>query len=185
MSATECLRRDHKLIVNRLRNIAYEYSKYIYASNHIPVNEVKHILIVIESFISMYHHYKEECSYFPRVNGTELEKEADALKIEHEFGRRIARMLNSNLENWLSTRGSSEPIARMLKAYADYLTVHMEREERFFDAYDTKVPESEQSKVREEFNNIRVERMPEHVMDSMVEMLNMLENNLTKYLQNK
>jgi hypothetical protein len=73
----------------------------------------------------------------------------------------------------------------MLKAYADYLTVHMEREERFFDAYDTKVPESEQSKVREEFNNIRVERMPEHVMDSMVEMLNMLENNLTKYLQNK
>lgn len=183
MSATKDLRSDHINVVDRLRKITYGYAEYIYEGNEPPVDDIKGILAVIEGFISMYHHYKEECSYFPRVNATELEQEANALKIEHELGRRIAVMLNSNLERWLSSKNNAEPIARMLKAYADYLTVHMEREERFFDAYDARVSEDEQKKIKEEFYRIKEERMP--AIDKIIEMVNMLEERLEELRENR
>jgi len=180
MSATDDLRRDHKNVVRRLRDVAYAYSSYIYSSGRVPVDDVKSIINIIEYFITMYHHHKEECCYFPRVYGTRLGQEADALKVEHELGRRIASMLNSRLDEWISNRSNIEPVARMLKAYADYLSVHMDREERFFNEYDTMVSYDEQSHISEEFNSITNERMPEHTLKNILKMLDRLEDDIRR-----
>ncbi|GBC74205.1 hypothetical protein HRbin05_00239 [archaeon HR05] len=177
MSATSNLKEDH-LIVRRIRNIAKEYAEIIYSSNSVPVDDVKRVLILIEVFIDAYHHCKEECSYFPAVNGTMLEDEAKALAIEHELGRRIARMLNSNLDLWLRDDSNSEPVARMLKAYAEYLDVHIDREERFFSSYDAVVHEQEQ--VIDAFNAIRKERMDDARLNSILSMLDKLEGSLAR-----
>ncbi|MEM3124266.1 MAG: hypothetical protein QXM95_00450, partial [Candidatus Nitrosocaldus sp.] len=120
-------------------------------------------------------HCKEECSYVPAVDGTMLEDEARALMVEHELGRRIARMLNSNLDLWLIDARSSEPVARMLKAYAEYLDLHMEREERFFSSYDAFVDEQGQKQVMDSFNSIKKERMDDYRLKYVLSMLDELE----------
>lgn len=179
MSATSNLKEDH-LIVRRIRNIAKGYVGIIYSSNSVPVDDIKKVLVLIETFIDAYHHCKEECSYFPVVNGTMLEEEAKALAIEHELGRRIARMLNSNLDLWLRDGSNSEPVARMLKAYVEYLDVHMDREERFFLSYDASVNEHEQEQVMDAFDAIRKERMDDARLNSMLLMLDELEGSLAR-----
>ncbi len=176
MSATDDLRRDHKNVVRRLRDIAYAYSSYIYSSTRVPVDDVKNIISIIEYFITVYHHHKEEYCYFPRVYGTRLEQEAHALKVEHELGRRIASMLNSRLDEWISNRSNSEPVARILKAYADYLSVHMDREENFFNEYDIMVSHDEQNHISEEFSSITNEKMSEHIFKDILNMLDRLED---------
>lgn len=175
MSATHSLREDH-IIVRRISNVARRYSDMIYSREYVPVEDVKKVLILIELFIDAYHHCKEECSYFPAVKGTMLEDEARALMVEHELGRRVARMLNANLDGWLE-RGY-EPVARMLKAYADYLDLHMEREERFFSSYDAIVAGEEQSKIMDGFYAIRRERMDDGRLRRILLMLDELEHKL-------
>ncbi len=177
MSATSSLKEDH-VIVRRISSIARRYAEIIYSSNSVPVDDVKKVLILIEMFIDAYHHCKEECSYFPAVDGSMLEDEARALMVEHELGRRIARMLNSNLDLWLRDARSSEPVARMLKAYAEYLDLHMEREERFFSSYDAFVDEHEQDRVMDAFNAIRRERMGDARLRTILSMLDELEGSL-------
>ncbi|MEM0441528.1 MAG: hemerythrin domain-containing protein, partial [Candidatus Nitrosocaldus sp.] len=174
MSATSNLKEDH-VIVRRISSIARRYAEIIYSSNSVPVDDVKKVLILIEMFIDAYHHCKEECSYFPAVDGTMLEDEARALMVEHELGRRIARMLNSNLDLWLIDARSSEPVARMLKAYAEYLDLHMEREERFFSSYDAFVDEQGQKQVMDSFNSIKKERMDDYRLKYVLSMLDELE----------
>ncbi|MFN4336563.1 MAG: hemerythrin domain-containing protein [Candidatus Nitrosocaldus sp.] len=181
MSATSNLKEDHA-IVRRIRNIARGYAEVIYSSNSIPVDDVKKVLILIEVFIDAYHHCKEECSYFPAVNGTMLEDEAKALIVEHELGRRIAKMLNSNLDLWLRDGRNSEPVARMLKAYAEYLDLHMEREERFFSSYDELVHKKKQEQVSDAFNAIRRERMDDVRLKGILTMLDELEGSLSKII---
>ncbi len=181
MSATSDLKGDHS-IVRRISKIARGYAEVIYSSNSVPADDVKKVLILIEMFIDAYHHCKEECSYFPLVNGTVLEDEAKALMVEHELGRRIAKMLRSNLDLWLRDRRNSEPIARMLKAYAEYLDLHMEREERFFSSYDESVDEERQKQVIGAFNTIRRERMDGVRLNSILTMLDELEGSLAKMM---
>jgi hemerythrin-like domain-containing protein len=54
-------------------------------------------------------------------------------KIEHEFGRRVARMMQRHLDEWKSGVDGREPVARFLKTYAIYVTDHTGKEDRFFD----------------------------------------------------
>ncbi|MEM3001957.1 MAG: hypothetical protein QXP41_07170, partial [Candidatus Nitrosocaldus sp.] len=84
----------------------------------------------------------------------------------------------SNLDLWLRDARSSEPVARMLKAYAEYLDLHMEREERFFSSYDTLVDEHEQDRVMDAFNAIRRERMGDARLRTILSMLDELEGSL-------
>ncbi|MCS6768439.1 MAG: hemerythrin domain-containing protein [Candidatus Nitrosocaldus sp.] len=179
MSATSNLREDHRM-VRRIHRMVRRYSEIIYGSGYVPVEDVKKILILVEMFIDAYHHFKEECSYFPAVKGSMLEDEARALMVEHELGRRIARMLNMNLDAWLREQGS-EPVARMLKAYAEYLYVHMDREERFFASYDAMVQEQEQSKIMDAFDTIRRERMGDDRLRLILSMLDELEQRAGGY----
>jgi hemerythrin-like domain-containing protein len=142
--ATDNLREEHK-IARRLRDIAKNCSNKIYAGYDIPFDDIRSIIIVIEEFIDRCHHGKEECAYFPATGGasTEMDEEARALVIEHELGRRIARFLDQSLATWRKDINAREPVARFLKAYVDFLDVHMEREERFFELVDKNVKVTE------------------------------------------
>ena len=53
--------------------------------------------------------------------------------IEHELGRRIARMLRGHLNSWKKGIDSREPVARFLKSYAVFISNHTGKEDKFFD----------------------------------------------------
>ncbi|GIU71316.1 MAG: hemerythrin [Candidatus Nitrosocaldaceae archaeon] len=131
---TSNLRKDH-LTIKRLRNIAKQCSDLLYEGKYIPYDDIKELVITIEEFIDKCHHSKEECSFFPTLKYKELQGEIDALLIEHEFGRRVAKMVSKALDEWLKSK-DIEPVARLLNAYVTFLDLHMEREEKFFDLID-------------------------------------------------
>lgn len=176
-SATDNLREEHR-IAKRLRRIAKSCSDAIYAGNDIPLDDIKSIIIVIEEFIDRCHHTKEECAYFPATHGVnaDMDREANALVIEHELGRRIARFLDRSLSKWRENGNEKEPVARFLKAYVDFLDVHTAREEKFFDWVDAnvKVSEEDQHNVMEKFEEIEEEKIGHgrhHELEGMVEEL--------------
>jgi hemerythrin-like domain-containing protein len=90
--------------------------------------------------------------------------------IEHELGRRIAKMLHQSLISWDGDIDSRERVARFLNAYSVFINIHTERENMFFDVIEKKVSLSheEHSLLLKHFEicrtdvggKIRVEQMP-------------------------
>lgn len=144
MRSTQELKKDH-VILRRVRDIALKSSNLLYKNYPIPIEDVEIICLVIEEFIDNFHHGKEEVAYFP---GTKDKNDnADAVRkflIEHEFGRRIAKMLRNSTINWRKSKNTSdadlepiknpvEPVARFLRTYAIFIDDHTGKEDKFFD----------------------------------------------------
>jgi hemerythrin-like domain-containing protein len=128
------LKQDH-VTVRRIRDIAQKCSDRLYAGVDVPLEDIAIISVVIEEFVDAFHHGKEEKAYFPASvsKGAGYAEEVRKFLIEHEFGRRVARMMVRSLQEWKSGVDGREPVARFLRTYAVFVTDHTTKEERFFD----------------------------------------------------
>lgn len=138
LNATHDLKQDH-LIIRRVRNIAERCSDKLYDNEDIPLEDIEIISVVIEEFVDRFHHGKEEKAYFPQTrdkNG--FNEDIRKFLIEHELGRRIARMLLREIKAWRRGTDSREPVARFLKSYAVFITDHTGKEDKFFDLIEDK-----------------------------------------------
>jgi hemerythrin-like domain-containing protein len=128
------------MTARRIRNIALICSDKLYANENIPLEDIEIISVVIEEFVDRFHHGKEEQAYFPHTKyksgfGEDIRK----FLIEHELGRRIARMLLKGLQEWRSSSNlGREPVARFLKSYAVFIADHTGKEDIFFDLIEEK-----------------------------------------------
>ena len=158
MSSTTNLLQEH-LIVRKLGNIAKKCSDRMYTNKDIPIEDIQIISVVIEEFVDAFHHGKEEKAYFPvtkHKNG--YSEDIRKFLIEHELGRRIAKMLRRELDllidhdkyekakelKWNNNK-SKEPVARFLKSYAVFVFDHTGKEDVFF-----KMIQEKQSLSKEE-----------------------------------
>lgn len=134
MDATTNLKIDH-ITIRRVRDIAQKCSNLLYANMDIPLEDIEIISVVIEEFVDRFHHGKEESAYFPGTREKDAFSE-DIRKfiIEHELGRRIAKMLRDHISEWRNGIDAREPVARFLKSYSVFITDHTGKEDRFFDA---------------------------------------------------
>jgi hemerythrin-like domain-containing protein len=64
--------------------------------------------------------------------------------IEHELGRRIAKMLAQSLLAWDRGIDSREPVARFLNAYSVIISTHTGKENIFFDLIEERGSLSEE-----------------------------------------
>jgi hemerythrin-like domain-containing protein len=133
MDATSDLKIDH-VTIRRVRDIAKKCSDLLYSNKEVPFEDLEIISVVIEEFVDRYHHGKEENAYFPQTsekNG--FSEDIRKFLIEHELGRRIAKMLRDNIIHWKNGIDAREPVARFLKSYAVFITDHTGKEDKFFD----------------------------------------------------
>ncbi len=87
--------------MRRLKNIIERCSDKLYANEDIPMEHIEIISVVIEEFVDMFHHGKEEQAYFPETKDKDgFEEDIRKFLIEHELGRRIAIMLRRELNIW-------------------------------------------------------------------------------------
>ena len=99
MNATKDLKQDH-LTLRRVRDIAQRSSEKLYAKEDIPFEDLEIISVVIEELVDRFHHGKEEQAYFPETEDKDgFSEDIRKFLIEHELGRRIARMFLSNLKS--------------------------------------------------------------------------------------
>jgi len=143
LKSTQNLKNDH-VILRRIKVIALRCSELLYDNKSVPIEDIEIISVLIEEFVDLFHHGKEEKAYFPETK--EKEKLAEDIRkflIEHEFGRRIAIMLKAALYNWRKSESKAsldddyekritEPVARFLKTYAIFIEDHTGKEDRFF-----------------------------------------------------
>ena len=155
MSATDTLRQDHKQI-RRLEKIISQCYKKLYAGQNIPLSDIEQITIIISEFLDAIHYSREEDAYFPCVASYDsLKKEIRAFMIEHEFGRRIAKSIMTNLQRWKDGQDAREPVARFLRTYSIYLNDHITKEENFFDTAQKEILSAEEEKMMyEEFRAV-------------------------------
>ena len=156
MGSTENLLREH-LIVRKLGSIAKRCSEVLYTNKNIPIEDIQIISVVIEEFVDAFHHGKEEKAYFPITKyKNNFSEDIRKFLIEHELGRRIAKMLRRELDlvidhdrydkyeglKW--NNKSKEPVARFLKSYAVFVFDHTGKEDLFFKLIQEKHSLSEE-----------------------------------------
>ena len=138
MSATSNLKNDH-ITVRRLGAIVQNCSDKLYGNQNIPIEDIELISVIIEEFVDKFHHGKEEKAYFPRMTHKDnYSEDIRKFLIEHELGRRIAKMLIQSLIAWDSGIDSREPVARFLNAYSVFISTHTGKEDLFFDIIEEK-----------------------------------------------
>jgi hemerythrin-like domain-containing protein len=96
-NGTQDLRQGH-LTLKRIRDIDQRCSEKLYANESIPLEDLEIISVIIEEFVDRFHHGKEEQAYFPETKDkNSFSEDIRKFLIEHELGRRIARMFLHNL----------------------------------------------------------------------------------------
>jgi len=144
LNATKNLKQDH-ILVNRLGKIAKRCSDLLNCNVVIPIEDIKIISMLIQEFVDKFHHGKEEKAYFPRMNDkNNYSEDIRKFLIEHELGRRIAKMLAQSLLAWDSGIDSREPVARFLNAYSVFISIHTGKENLFFDIIEERGSLSEE-----------------------------------------
>jgi hemerythrin-like domain-containing protein len=160
MSSTKNLLQEH-LTVRRLASIAKRCSDGLYTNQDIPIEHIQIISVVMEEFVDAFHHGKEEKAYFPVTKDkNSFSEDIRKFLIEHELGRRIAKMLRRELDflidhgRYEKTGGlkwnnrSKEPVARFLKSYAVFVFDHTSKEDVFFKKIQEKHSLSEEEDIQ-------------------------------------
>jgi hemerythrin-like domain-containing protein len=161
MSSTQNLLEEH-LIVRKLASIANKCSDGLYLNLNIPIEDIQIISVVIEEFVDAFHHGKEENAYFPVTKyKNSFSEDIRKFLIEHELGRRIAKMLRRELDSLIdhdrydkyeglkwNINKSKEPVARFLKSYAVFVFDHTGKEDLFFKKIQEKHSLTEEEDIQ-------------------------------------
>jgi hemerythrin-like domain-containing protein len=142
MNSTQNLLDEHS-IVRRLGNIVKKCSDGLYSNQNIPIEDYFFCHRKVCRCISS---WKGKKRYFPVTKDkNSFSENIQKFLIEHEFGKRIAKMLRRELEllidydkydqskglKW-NTNKSKEPVARFLKSYSVFVFDHTGKEDVFF-----------------------------------------------------
>jgi len=191
MNSTQNLLDEH-FIVRRLGNIAKKCSDGLYSNQNIPIEDIQIISVVIEEFVDAFHHGKEEKAYFPVTkHKNSFSEDIQKFLIEHELGRRIAKMLRHELEllidhdkydqseglKW-NTNKSKEPVARFLKSYSVFVFDHTGKEDVFFKIIQEKhsISDEEDIQLVKHYEICRTQTGEQARIEEMIRLIGYLED---------
>ena len=191
MNSTQNLLDEH-FIVRRLGNIAKKCSDGLYSNQNIPIEDIQIISVVIEEFVDTFHHGKEEKAYFPVTkHKNSFSEDIRKFLIEHELGRRIAKMLRRELEllidhdkydqseglKW-KTNKSKEPVARFLKSYSVFVFDHTGKEDIFFKMIQEKhsISDEEDIQLVKHYEICRTQTGGQARIEEMIRLIEYLED---------
>lgn len=185
MSVTADLKNDH-LFVRRLGVVIQTCSDKLNANEDIPLEDIEVASVIMEEFVDGFHHGKEEKAYFPITKDkNSFSEDIRKFLIEHELGRRIAKMLRRELVLWRksvregkSKFDSKEPVARFLKSYAVFVSDHTSKEDTFFDIVEDKkkVSVEENEMIRRYYEVCKDHSGGEARIEELLRLLEYLEH---------
>jgi hemerythrin-like domain-containing protein len=176
MSATDDLLQDH-VFIRRLQAVIEKCYTLLYENKDVPFGDLIKIADMIEQFVDLFHHGKEEDGYFPETESIDkYSLEIRKFVIEHEFGRRIAKRVRLHLEEFLQGKDAREPLARYLKTYSVFILDHTSKEDRFFADIKEKrsLSDREEKDLKKEFERMKHECVRKS--GNLIKVLKDLEN---------
>lgn len=185
MSVTSDLKKDH-LFVRRLGVVIQTCSDKLYANEDVPLEDIEVTSVIMEEFVDGFHHGKEEKAYFPITKDkNSFSEDIRKFLIEHELGRRIAKMLKREVVSWRksvregkSRFESKEPVARFLKSYAVFISDHTAKEDTFFDIVEDKkkVSAEEDDLIKKYYQVCKDQSGGEARIEELLKLLEYLEH---------
>jgi len=152
MAISHDLKMDHK-VVRRLEAALRVMADMVRKGNGPTGADLEEAMMLMTDFVDIYHHGKEETCLFPLVEGAheDQKKTVHGFLVEHEFGRRAARMIRQKYERWAKgDLEAAEALARFILTYADFIKTHTEIEDVWFDVLDGRLLKSgEQREILE------------------------------------
>jgi hemerythrin-like domain-containing protein len=187
LSVTSDLKKDH-LFVRRLGVVIQACSDKLYANEDVPLEDIEVTSVIMEEFVDGFHHGKEEKAYFPITKDkNSFSEDIRKFLIEHELGRRIAKMLKREVVSWRksvregkSRFESKEPVARFLKSYAVFISDHTAKEDTFFDIVEDKkkVSAEEDDLIKKYYQVCKDQSGGEARIEELLKLLEYLEHKL-------
>ena len=168
----------------------------LYSNEHMPIEDLEILSVIIEEFIDHFHHGKEEKAYFPETKEKDgFVEDIRKFLIEHELGRRIAIMLRRELmelrrklkegKDEINDQDEKkrekmliyEPVARFLKAYAVFIDDHTGKEDKFFDLIDKNntLSDKEHELLLKHYELCKIQAGGEARMQQMIRLIGYLE----------
>lgn len=185
MSVTSDLKKDH-LFVRRLGVVIQTCSDKLYANEDVLLEDIEVTSVIMEEFVDGFHHGKEEKAYFPITKDkNSFSEDIRKFLIEHELGRRIAKMLKREVVSWRksvregkSRFESKEPVARFLKSYAVFISDHTAKEDTFFDIVEDKkkVSAEEDDLIKKYYQVCKDQSGGEARIEELLKLLEYLEH---------
>lgn len=184
MSVTSDLMKDH-IFVRRLGVVIQRCSDKLYAKEDVPLEDIEVASVIMEEFVDVFHHGKEEKAYFPVTKDkNSFSEDIRKFMIEHELGRRIARMLRRELVLWRksvregSRYESKEPVARFLKSYVIFISDHTTKEDVFFDIIEDRkiISIEEDEAIKKHYEVCKVQSGGKTRIEELLKLLEYLEN---------
>lgn len=176
--------KDH-IFVRRLGVVIQRCSDKLYAKEDVPLEDIEVASVIMEEFVDVFHHGKEEKAYFPVTKDkNSFSEDIRKFMIEHELGRRIARMLRRELVLWRksvregSRYESKEPVARFLKSYVIFISDHTTKEDVFFDIIEDRkiISIEEDEAIKKHYEVCKVQSGGKTRIEELLKLLEYLEN---------
>jgi hemerythrin-like domain-containing protein len=119
-------------LIRRLQVVIEKCYTQLNEGKEITMGDLVKITDIIEQFVDIFHHGKEENGNFPKTESKgSYSEEIRKFVIEHEFGRRIAKRVRIHLEEFLQRKDSREVLVRYLKTYSIFILDHTTKEDSF------------------------------------------------------
>lgn len=133
------LKEEHQ-VIKMLINIINKTSSKIETGNKVNPSDLNNINKLIE-LIDKCHHAKEEEVILSKLQSKtkNLDEPIKTLLNDHKLGRNLVHNIRNDSENWMGEHKPNESLARNLRAYAAFLSEHIEKEDQVFDAKETKL----------------------------------------------
>jgi hemerythrin-like domain-containing protein len=151
------LKADHRRI-RKLQTVLRVTAAAIAQQKEVPVSDLRDAIDIMNLYVDSYHHVKEEVGLFPVVQRGHRgqQRVIYGFLVEHEFGRRAARMIDRECARWEKGVGeAAEPLSRFLITYADFLEEHTKKENVWFVEVDEKLlSQGEQKEVMRRFSEV-------------------------------
>lgn len=169
--ASEELKNEHEGILHGLE-ILEKMADQLESGSTISIADTQSIVEFLKLFADKCHHGKEEGILFPAMEQYGIPNERGPIGqmlLEHVEGRKFIQGLSSSIST--DAIDSSDFITNA-RGYIDLLRAHIQKENNvLFPLGDRMIPESEQKRILEEFENHENTAMGPGIHDKLHAML--------------
>lgn len=174
-NASEDLMNEHEGILHGLE-ILEKMVLLVESGTMVSISDISSMVEFLQLFADKCHHGKEEGILFPMMEKYGIPNERGPIGqmlIEHTQGRKFIQGLSSSIKD--NTLSASVFVSNA-RGYIELLRAHIQKENTvLFPMGDKAIPESEQTRILEAFENHEHTVMGPGIHDRLHEILNRFE----------
>jgi hemerythrin-like domain-containing protein len=182
MSATEALKREHR-VIERMLSILEASAAKVDAGEELPKRFFPRVADFIRNFADRCHHGKEEDNLFPAMEKRGIPRQAGPIAVmltEHDQGRAYVREMDEAGQQFASGDKTALRVALdNARGYAKLLRQHIDKEDNIlYQMADRVLTTADQQELLSKFEEVERERIGAGKHEEYVKLVEDLEREM-------